>query len=158
MTQLPDEAVVIYPAPAIRTCGENEIPAPDHRRLAALPYRETVMLMTALTGSPDRLLFHRNGSCLMPIQPDGRHAPFRTLRAVMDSAPEINAWLAETANHRGVPPVTPAWLGAVPAAAERLLKMIRQRVAHTDTLNIVLGGTRANQARMCSPCKVCSLP
>jgi len=151
MNQPIDEAVVIYSAPAIRTCGEHEIPAPDHRRLAAVPFEKTVVLMALLTGSPKRLAFRRDGACVMPIEPDGRYAPFPSLRAVMDSASEISGWLAEALTCRGVPPVTPAWLETVPGATEQLLDDIQRRVAGRRTIAIELRDMHGRAAAIVIP-------
>lgn len=132
------EAAVLYPPMPAPTPHAAPQPVPDFSRVPAEGLVQTVILVSTLTGTAERVLFTNGGACLIPVEPDGRYAPFTSLAAVFRHADEINAWLAKAAVHRGVPPDSPAWLAGLPKAAAWLIGTIRSRIASARTLHITL--------------------
>lgn len=134
----------LYQAPA----GQA---APDHRRLASMPWQQTVVLIGALTGCPERVVISRNGGCLMPVAPDGRYAPFGDLHQVFEHEDHINAWLLDAATTRGVPLYIPPWLAGEPSAAAYFYTTITKRVAVSRSIKIELRDLEGRMATITIP-------
>jgi hypothetical protein len=145
------EAAVLYPPMPAPTPHAAPHPVPDFSRIPAESIAQTVILVSTLTGTAERVLFTHDGACVVPVEPDGRYAPFASLAAVFRHADEINAWLAEAAVHRGVPPDPPAWLASLPKAGPRLLGTIRSRIASARTAQITLQDLEGRTATIVVP-------
>jgi hypothetical protein len=145
------EAVVLCPPrPATTTVAGSQAP-PDFNRVSVDTLARSVILVSALVGTPERVRFTREGACLIPVEPDGRYAPFASLAEVFKHVDEINTWLTQAAGHRGVPPHPPRWLADLPEAGPHLLGTIRSRIAIARKVQITLLDLNGHTASIAVP-------
>jgi len=149
--------VVLYPKPECDAAPTGQA-APDYRRLASIPWRKTVVLVGALTGSPERVVISHSGACLMPIAPDGRYAPFHDLYKVYEHSDELNAWLRDAAASRGMPEYTPSWLTGEPRAPTHLLTIISKQIATSRSTAIELRDLDGRMATITIPPRQALMP
>jgi hypothetical protein len=126
-------------------------PAPDFKRLASIPWRETLCLIAALTGTAERVLFKRNGDCVIPVIAGCTYGPLGSLSAVFASADEISSWLHDAGVARGVPAWKPDWLAGLPLAPVHLLGAIRKRVASSRSIALELRDLEGRKATITIP-------